>query len=265
MSAAVLRRAAGLTGLMTLASGAAAAPRAMVPDPQFSRAQRALFDRPLSTARVAVPPLDPGGPAGAVRCFRYGTFFVKEVDYGEHGDDHIAVAPIAKRAPAPACQLRVGKREVALPSSAESYFLGAKGRFGFVQSTTGQDGTLFAIHDLARGAILHADQMALGSVPAGLVLADGTLSIDYVRSVSGSCSIPAGGAACWARIATEAGLPPAIAAALPPLALCRAGYAAARAARGEASVLNYRVSLTIDATGRRQLRSGAITACRPRN
>jgi hypothetical protein len=250
--------------LVVFAQGEGSARAGTVPDPQMPAALRALFDRPVAVSRAVIPALNPGGPNGVVRCFRYPAFIVKEVDYGEHGDDHLAVLPLAKGSLAPACRLEQGSVEHWLKSSSETYFIGAKGRFGLVQSTGGQDSAPFVIYDLADGSQIYGDEMRVGAVPSFVRVRGGSLSFAYERSVAASCSILSGGAACWSAMARSAGLPGGIAHMPPPIALCRARYFFKGSAESEPSVLSYRILLTIDPTGQQRMRSGAVTACDPR-
>ncbi len=256
-----------VTATIGLVGGAAwAAAGDNVADPVFPQALRAAFDRPQSKTRTLVPAREPGDPRGAVRCFRYPAFLVKEVDYGEHGDDHVSVTPLAAAAAMPACAVAALPGEIVLTSSEEGYFLGASGRYGFVESTEGQDGTPVTIHELTSGQAVYADNMAIDTDRFAVAGGGGGLSVEYTRAASGDCSIASGGAACWKAFAVRAQLPPELAAAPAPIAACLAGYAPAKGdRRGAPSVLRYRMTLTIDPAGKQAIRSGAIVGCTPQS
>lgn len=237
----------------------AAASGDSVPDPTYSPKLRALFDRPLSRARTVLPPREAESPNGVVRCFRYPGFFVKEIDYGEHGDDQISVTPLVPAARTPVCGVAALFGERGLSASTESYFLGTKGRFGLVESTEGQDGIPFTIHDLASAKAVFTDTMAVDSLPFAFAVKGPSLRIGYTRSVSIACSIPLAGAACWRTASGK--LPPEIRGRAPPIALCRSAYARSHTPRDAFTVLHYRVTMTVDAAGRQSQRPGTIVGC----
>lgn len=236
-----------------------------VPDPVFPAAMRALFDVPLVTARNTLTPREADDPNGAVRCFSYPGFMVKEFDYGEHGDDRIMVHPIADAAPVD-CNGAPDRDEIMLTGSEETYFLGAKGRYGFGLSTLGQDGSPFTIYDMTSkpdfsitGA-LFTDTMAPDAVPSRVAVADGVLSFDYLASASLPCSLPGGGAICWKRFIADAHVAPV---AAPPESLCVKGYA--RVQVKEPSVVTFPVHLTIDNADKITVVTGAVISCGPQS
>lgn len=265
-----MRRSITLPLLLLAPMPAPAEQIAVVPDPVFSAAMRALFDTPAAITRTILPPRETGDPSGVVRCYRYPGLTVQEVDYGEHGDQSIFVTPYDVGKPLPTCGPVAGRLEKQLFDSEESYFLGAKAQFGFVVSTSGRDGTPFTIHNLASNFALYADELATDSLPSTFTVAGNVLTIEYIRAAHGSCSIVSGGAACWTAFATEARLPPEIANAPAPFALCAKGYAAAFGGPAdpiEPSVLNYTVRVALNAAPEidKVIQAGPITSCNPQS
>lgn len=231
-----------------------------------------LFDTPLRKGRDTVAPRETGDPRGAIRCSTYSAFMVKEIDYGDHGADAILVKFREDEAPV-LCGIATDAEERLLSGSAESYFLGAKGRFGFVVSTSAQAGTPFTIHDLTRSnadpldEILFSSTLATATVPSRLSLADGALRLDYVSSVRGRCSVVTGGSACWNDIVSESGPATGLENAATPIGVCKSGYATAQSESGSAadvpSVVTYTTHLTIDTNNNITVEAGPIIACAP--
>lgn len=264
-----LRRLLTLLLLLT-AMPSAAEQIAVVPDPVFSTAIRALFDKPVGITRTILPPRDSGDPSGVVRCYRYPGFTVQEVDRGEHGDESIFVTPHEPGKILPTCGPVAGRLEKQLFGSEESYFLGANGQFGFVVSTSGRDGTPFTIHNLATNSALYADELATDTLPSKFAVVGNVLTIEYIRAAHGSCSIVSGGAACWKAFANEAKLPPEIANAPAPVALCERGYATAfghPADPATPSVLNYAIRAEINSAPDidKHVALGPLVSCSPQS
>ena len=168
------------------------------------------------------PPFDPpllvntirtgSGARHEIRCFTFAHFIVKEIDEGELGDAQISVIPLGPAAH-PTCQAAdiPGERRFARDAIAD-YFLGTKGDFVFLSADDGVDrGMGFAVYRAADNGLVFQEAAQLRDAAPllrSIVPAADGLRLGYTRVMHGPCSVAIDGAACQARIAKEAAIPP---------------------------------------------------------
>ena len=237
---------AGLAGVGLLIAGPATATATdadMPDDPVSPPATLALFDQPIRVTRQRVKRQE----TGVVRCYDYATFRVKELDYGDHGDDAISVTPahgpdIYKR---PACGKQDDPGEVVLKTGNGSYFIGAKAEFIYLVSTfRGDEGGQFWVQDGRTGQVVYTD-VASGD-PKNIEVDGEKLTLTYDHSFSGDCSILTDGQACWDSIVKRKHLPAAIAKLPAPVAACQAGYANEPRDTSGGNVFAYQVTVRVE-------------------
>ncbi len=250
-------------------SATQAAPPEVIRDPDIEPRIRALFDRPMASARTVLPPRgSESGPRGVARCYAYPDFTVKEIDYGDHGDTAISVTPAAPGAVRPPCGKQDDQGEVVLPGGQASYLVGVKGDFVYVESAIGMNTVPFNLYDGRSGRTLYSDQSSSDS-PKKLAVEAGVLTLAYTHGaqaegVQARCSILAGGQACWTQFARAAHLPQAIAKLPPPAAACEAGYASPTLSpRAAPSVVFYDVTMTLDNKGQAKVLTRGTLTCGP--
>lgn len=185
------------------------------------------FDRPLQvrqikTGKSATTP----GAWNELRCFTYAHFMIKEIDHQEVGDEQISFIPLAAGAK-PACQTAKLPGELVFPpNDIGGYFMGVKGDFVFLSAADGVDGGMgFAIYRAGDMGLLFSDSAKFDDkkplFQAIEAERDG-LRLRYTRVHRGACSVATDGAACWAKIAADLGLP------VTPAPDCAAGYLQSR-------------------------------------
>jgi hypothetical protein len=176
-----------------------------------------VFDTPIETKTIILPATETQ-PKPKLTCRYYPHFMVKEVDEGEVG---AALLSIVTGDIKPTCQRALLANEKAVdPKDWSGYVLGAKGRFVFFSADDGVNGGLgFAVYSLG-GKKLFEDS-AMGDIHSAAATGD-QLTLRYLRSYAGPCSVQKDGAACWTQIAAAIHID---AAAKPD---CVAGYAKAK-------------------------------------
>jgi hypothetical protein len=166
------------------------------------------FDAPLDIRRRA----EPAG-TGALACFVYKDFVVKQVDDGDIGAK-VSVVPLGDGA-TPSCRPDREPAEFAIESANwAGYFKGARGNYLFLEAA--KDGGAIGFAIFAGSAAMFEDASVGGVQSATLAgppltgppLTGPPLTVRYTRSVSAGCSIPRDGRACWSRIVAATGLDP---------------------------------------------------------
>lgn len=238
-----------------------------------------MFEAPRTVLTRELPRAEgDDGPAPIERCSLYAGFAVKEFDEHQPDGSVISVVPLAPDTGRFACDRALVAGERLLNDGHAAVLLGLRGRFMLLTLAGSGGPAPFAVLDITSGRRVFEDAFDGRDELRRFDLAHGRLTISYMRGVSGRCSILAGGAACWARIAQDATLPPAIRALPPPIAACRAGYRAsvigqmARREEGgrevitvpdDPSMIGYRVTATLDASGMVGSTTSGGVLCRP--
>jgi hypothetical protein len=179
---------------------------ALAPSAASAAATPSLFDPPLETKTILLPPSATAAKT-KLTCRYYQRFMVKEIDEGEVGAAQLSMVPIMAGSAKPACQrANVAAEKIADPSAWDGYFKGVKGDYVFLDAADGVNGALGFAVITASDAHKIFDDTALGAFES-LTLAGSTMTMRYKRSVEGSCSVPHDGASCWSKIAAATGLP----------------------------------------------------------
>jgi hypothetical protein len=184
---------------------------------EAATAKNSVFDTPIETKTVILPATETQ-PKPKLTCRYYPHFMVKEVDEGEVG---AALLSIVVGDIKPTCQSALLANEKAVnPKDWSGYVLGAKGNFVFFSADDGVNGGLgFAVYSLS-GKKLFEDS-AVGDLHSAAATED-QLTLRYLRSYAGPCSVQKDGVTCWTQIAAAIHVD---AAAKPD---CTAGYAKAK-------------------------------------
>jgi hypothetical protein len=201
---------------------------AAIPIAQSAAGDAAVFDRPLSVKRVALPKTAEAPDKNELTCFYFKELRVKQLDQGEVGAAELAILPLS--APAqPPCERAAAKGEIVIPGKDWSgYFKGVRHGFVLFDADDGTNGGLgFAVFDGDSGKKLFED-LAVGDMHAAGPAEDG-ITLRYRRAAAASCSLLTGGAACWEK--TVAAVPELKEAGRPD---CAAGYRAAKTAMAQA-------------------------------
>lgn len=185
------------------------------------------FDRPLQvrqikTGKSATTP----GAWNELRCFTYAHFMIKEIDHQELGDEQISILPLADGAKPPCQTANLPGERVFSRDGIADYFLGVKGAFVFLSAADGVDrGLGFAIYRAADSGLVFSDSAAFDDKKPlfrAIEAEQDGLRLRYTRVHRGACSVATEGAACWAKIAANLGLP------VTPVPDCAAGYLRSR-------------------------------------
>jgi hypothetical protein len=178
------------------------------------------FDKPLQTKVV-----DLGRSSLLMRkdehvkltCFYYSHFMVKQLDDpGNKGALFIAIV-ITRPGQVPACTRRHGPGEELFPQDWDQYFGGVKRDLVFLFAADGTDeGLGFRAFDSRTRAKVFEDSVSLLHQEIDFAQAsDNQITLRYLRVVSGDCSVPKDGSACWSKFREKLGLK------LAPMPKCR--------------------------------------------
>jgi hypothetical protein len=170
------------------------------------------FDKPLRK-RVVNLGSAPGYPSNHIKlsCYYYPNFMVKELDMAEEGAEWHAIAPV-QAGHLPACTRSHGSGEQVIKGQEWSgYFKGVKGGLVFLNAEDGFNGGLdFAVCDSRTGKKIFEDSAGNSAGDYGHLdfvgTSKGQTSLRYSRVVSGDCSVPKDGAACWEKFRKPPGL-----------------------------------------------------------
>jgi hypothetical protein len=222
------------------------------------------YDVPLKTVRVALP-RDKDNPQAKpnVTCVYLRGFMVKQVDLGEVDAEQLSITP-APAGKLPACQRANGPSErVVSPDAWSGYFEGARGGYVVFSAGDGWNGGMgFAVIDAGSGRKLFDD--AYKTRMAGVSADPSSLTLAYRRVYAAKCSLQADAAGCWRQIKQATGL-----SGMAPD--CSAAYVRearrtpkfAREVKADPTVVDYDVTVRIDAKGGVIRPRGAAAACRP--
>ena len=174
------------------------------------------FDRPIRTTVVQLGRssyLMPTNPDQIrLTCFYYSGFLVKQmVDPGLKGSMWVKLLPTSNGI-VPECRNSHDPGEWSLADDGW-FFIGAKGRFSFLEASDGEDGAMLTrVVDTTTRKKIFEDSVSfwhlrrLKSPIEFARTADGALLMRYRRSVEATCSIVKGGKACWDKVRTQFGL-----------------------------------------------------------
>jgi hypothetical protein len=184
-----------------------------------AQGQPESFDKAIkeSVVDLGVSPYYAGLPSqrhGQLHCHYFPKFVVKELDWGQKGDDSISIAPNDPSHPTPCTQERA-EGETVIPGDDRNagYFDGVKGNFVFLYAADCFDrGCAFGLYEAATGRKVFEDQRRLG--PKGKMAEisftknGDNLAMHYPRVVAAECSLPQQKSECWKEILRNTGLAP---------------------------------------------------------
>ena len=168
------------------------------------------YDKPIRKAVVNLgrsPELMPNNPARIqLSCFYYANFTVKELDDpGLKGTRWVTITPAINK-DLPACRLAHTPTERFLAKEWWS-FEGVKGSLLFLRAADGQNGGMpFRIMDWKTGKKIFEDSSWSSGNLDFVPTSEGTVTLRYLRVVSGDCSIPKDGISCWSEFRSRYGL-----------------------------------------------------------
>ena len=186
--------------------------------PVFSGAQNRTesFDKAIKETVVDLGPSPyyPGKnpPHGQLRCHYFPSFVVKELDWGQKGDDWISFAPNIPSNPAPCVQDRVaGEAMMPVADGNAGYFYGVKANLVFLSAVDCFNlGCPFGIYDPSTAKKLFEDQLRLSlkgkAAQIRFERAGQRLVMHYPRVVTTECSLPQKKTECWNKILRSTGL-----------------------------------------------------------
>ena len=151
---------------------------------------------------------------GELRCHYFPTFVVKELDWGQKGDDWISFAPNDSAHLNP-CVEEHAKGEAIIPGKDgyAGYFDGVKGNFVFLRAADCLDrGCPFEVFEASTRKKLFKDWRRLSAkgeiAEIRFARIGHSLVMRYPRVVAAKCSLPLGKSGCWNKILRSTGLPP---------------------------------------------------------
>jgi len=179
-----------------------------------SAAHAEPFDKPLQQKVVDLgqsPELLRQSPNNHVKltCSYYPNFMVKELnDPGNKGALWIAIAP-ARPGHISGCTRTHGPGEKVFKDS-DGYFGGVKRDLVFLYDSDGtNEGIGFTAFDSKTRAKVFRDSVLFGARFEELDfvhVSDKQMTLRYLRVVSGDCSLPKDGSACWSKFKEQTGL-----------------------------------------------------------
>ncbi|MBZ5525290.1 MAG: hypothetical protein LAP21_23935 [Acidobacteriia bacterium] len=175
------------------------------------------FDKPVRKQTLDLGP-SPGSPSvrARVNCYFFPEFMVKEVDMGEVGADRLSILSVKPQSSGKCVKAADAAEKIINSDDWSGYFMGVKKNYIFFGAADHINSSLpFAVFDADTGKKVFEDS-AKADI-AFTALADGSLSMSYVRVVGEDCFIlkePA----CWERMRKKYGLGNA------PAPDCRKGY-----------------------------------------
>jgi hypothetical protein len=183
-----------------------------------SEAHAEPFDKPLQKKVVDLgqsPELRPS-PDSHIKltCSYYANFMIKELnDPGNKGALWIALVP-AKSGHISACTRTHGPEDKVFKDRDghywDGYFGGVKRDLVFLFASDGTDGGIpFTAFDSKTQAKIFRDSASIGNSYDGLDFvqaSDTQMTLRYLRVVTGTCSIPKDGSACWNKFKEQLGL-----------------------------------------------------------
>jgi len=228
--------------------------------------QSESFDKPIKETVIDLG-LSPYYPAvrqnhGQLRCHYFQRFMVKELDWGQKGDDWISIASNDPAHLTP-CSQEHNDDETLHREAQDEYFDAAKGNFVFLGAADCLDrGSPFRVFDVVSGKELFEDQRRLS--PKGKIAdisfakSGANLVMRYPSVVAAECSLPQKKSECWKEILRSTGLGPQ------PMPKC-IGYSGFNRSEGygtddqsDPSVVSFPVEVTIPEFKRRIL-PGPVT------
>jgi hypothetical protein len=178
-----------------------------------STAHAEPFDKPLQKKVVDLgqsPELRPDAESHIkLTCSYYPKFMIKELnDPGNKGALWITLVPVHPEH-SPECTRTRGPEEKAFKDW-DGYFGGVKRDLVFLFDSDGTDGGIpFTVFDSKTGAKLFRDSASIGNSYDGLDFvhaSDTQMTLRYLRVVTGTCSVPKDGSACWNKFKEQLGL-----------------------------------------------------------
>ena len=186
----------------------------------WTAAHAESFDKPLQEKVVDLghsPYLMPSDDRHVkLTCSYYSKFMIKELnDPGNKGALWIAIAPV-RPGLVSGCTRRHGPGEK-LFKDWDGYFGGVKGDLVFLYDADGDNGGLgfTAFDSKTRAKVFRGSASGDRFKELDFVhVSDTQMTLRYLRIVSGDCSLPNDGSACWSKFKEQLGL------ALAPMPKC---------------------------------------------
>ncbi|CAO4195173.1 hypothetical protein [Methylorubrum extorquens] len=193
-----------------------------------------------------------------ITCTFYPDLVIRESETGTPEPGDAALIPI-RGGPPVACRAAPGASARRLETGGQRFIGRADGFLVFEDAST--NGTMpFAVIDAGTGRRLFTDTTTYDGIDS--FAAEGaTLRLSFRRGVQAPCSIPRGGAACWARIVREDKLPAPVAALPVPAKACAQAYRAGKAPKDTPSIVSFPVRLVW--TGRLAVEADGPVRCLP--
>ena len=168
-----------------------------------ARASDTGFDNPVPKKEYVFPETKDTNKT-TLTCFYYFNFMVKQIDEGEVGSFQLSIVVTGDRYSAPCQRDNLPNEHIVDPKDWTGYFKGVKGDYVLFDADDGvNDAMGFAVFDLNAKKLF--DDSAKGDVE--VVSAEGgKLTLQYVRSFAGDCSVVKQGDACWKKIAAAASI-----------------------------------------------------------
>ena len=190
----------------------------LVSFPLKAEKQSESFDKAIKETVVDLGPSPYYPPArnrhGQLRCHYFQNFMVKELDWGQKGDDWISIAPNDPAHLTPCTQTHSGDETVIPGEDGDAgYFGRVKGDFVFLYAADCFDsGCSFGVYDAFARKKLFEDSTRLSAkgqiAEIRLFNRGGKLVMRYPRVVAAECSLPQKKAECWKEILRTTGLSP---------------------------------------------------------
>jgi hypothetical protein len=208
--------------------------------------QATQFDRPAKVETLRAT--SDADPVGKITCTYYPGLMVRETgtDSPDPGPATLIRFPSAR----PVCSRTAAPAGAIVLKTAGYSLIGRKGPFLAFGETDPNGAVLFMVIAAIDGRELFRD----GETEAGLrsaTLWNGALRLRYTRGVNAPCSVVKDGSACWARLAHDGAIPPALAHRPPPTRACASAYRRGQTPTpaDDPSLITYDVDVTVDGSG----------------
>jgi hypothetical protein len=215
-----------------------------------------LFDKPVATKTI--PAKSDAKEGSELRCTYFADFMIRET-----GTDTPAPGPATLLAVTgggrPACN--AARIPHGVPLATENYsLLGRKSSFILFSATDPNGAIPFMVLNAVTGKVIYADAMIEDQM-SEVSVESGVLRLRFKRGINGSCSLPAGGDVCWAKLAGDAKIPAEV--PRPDKSLCVTTYGENKAPADDPSIVSYDVEVTLSVTGNARIVPRGMAGCLP--
>ena len=253
-------RKAGVIGLLALATTLFLPLSRGSADQPTSFSQ--MFDQP--TAIRDVKAASEAEPVGDIRCTYYGDLMVRETQTETPYHPSATLIVLAHGQRRPPCNRAPVRGGVRLQTKGFS-LEGRKGGYLIWAFTNPNGASPFMVMDAVSGRILYRDADILPDDDMSFVvtLAHGILRLRYTRGYNAPCSMVRDPKGCWLSLVAHG----AVSRQMPPMVRtpenCAQAYKREGDTSDDPSVVQYRVDVTIDATGKAKVLSRGAVDCTP--